>query len=308
MSVRIGVVQGPISGQDGGADYFWRVAEATVRLGYDSFWLTDRLSGPSPVLEPMVALSMTAGRFPGLKFGTAVLALPLRNPVVLAKEMATLDYLSGGHFLPAVGLGGDDVAEYEATGVSKATRGRRADEAIQIMRRLWTEDAVSHEGEFFQFHNARILPRPRRPGGPPLWIGGRSRAAAERVGRLGDGWLASSVTPEEIRQGREVMFETAAMSKREIEDDHVGALVGFHIARNREDAAAAVQRYLARPRKDVPASEYVAFGTADDVGAMLSRYVEAGAAKFVVRPLAPPESASEQLQALAESVKRKIET
>jgi alkanesulfonate monooxygenase SsuD/methylene tetrahydromethanopterin reductase-like flavin-dependent oxidoreductase (luciferase family) len=145
MSVAIGYIPGAF-GQGGEHPHFLReLVQVGDRYGYDSIWLSDHIVGPQFSLEPLVALSMVAAYSDRLKFGTSVLALPLRNPVVLAKQIATLDYLSQGRCFPAVGLGQEDPAEYEACGVAKSDRGRRTDEAIRLMRRLWEEDCVTHE-------------------------------------------------------------------------------------------------------------------------------------------------------------------
>ena len=154
--------------------------------------------------------------------------------------MATLDWLSQGRFFPAVGLGQEDPDEYEACGVPKADRARRTDEAVTLMRRLWEEEDVTHEGEFFTTHNVSVTPRTFLKPSPPVWIGGRSPAAARRVGRVGDGWLVSSATPEEVRSGREIVFETAQQYDREIEEDHVGVLIGYYICDDRKGRRSQV--------------------------------------------------------------------
>src|SRR5205085_4271907 len=133
---------------------------------------------------------MVAAYSSTLKFGPSVLAVPLRNPVLLAKELATLDYLSHGRLLPAVGLG-SDLAEYAALGVPPEDRGARADEAIEVMRLLWREERVTYDGRFYSLHDVSIVPRPVQKPCPPIWIGGRTKAAQRRVGRVGDGWLVS---------------------------------------------------------------------------------------------------------------------
>src|SRR5690348_14718606 len=146
------MAKSPSHGRDMGGLYliFWRRNYPHDRgtrpvgdtYGYDSLWLSDRIVGQQFSLEPIVALAMVAAYSDRLKFGTSVLALPIRHPVVLAKQIATLDYLSRGRCFPAVGLGQDDPTEYEACGVPKSDRGQRTDEAIGLMRRLWQEDCV----------------------------------------------------------------------------------------------------------------------------------------------------------------------
>ena len=296
MSVAIGYVPGAF-GQGGDDPNFLR---ALVALGdryeYDSIWLSDRICSDRFSLEPMVALSLVAGYSDRLKFGTSVLALPLRNPVVLAKQVATLDWLSRGRFFPAVGLGQEDPDEYEACGVPKTDRARRTDEAVTLMRRLWQETEVTHEGEFFTTHRVSVTPRTFLQPSPPVWIGGRSPAAARRVGRVGDGWLVSSATPEEVRSGREIVFETAQQYHREIEADHVGVLIGYYICDNRKAGVARSEPFVTRQRPDAHFTEFSAIGTPEQIGDFIQQYIDAGGFKFVIRPLCAGAESMEQLE------------
>ena len=296
MTVRIGYMPGNFPTGEGGRKYFQDLISVGDQYRYDSIWLSDRVVGERAGPEPMIALSMVAAYSDRLKFGTSVLQLPLRNPVVLAKEMATLDYLSGGRFLPAIGLGQEDPREYEACGVAKETRGRRTDEAMTVIRRLWREDNVTHEGEFFTLRDVTLNPKPVQTPTLPVWVGGRSLAAQRRVGRVGDGWLVSSATAQEVGEGIEVVFATAAEHGRQIDEDHIGALLGYFIAPNQEDAISASEKYVTRPRPEAHFSEYSALGTPEQIAKTIHRYLEAGATKFVVRPMCPPQQTIEQLQ------------
>lgn len=302
MSVAIGYVPGAF-GQGGEDPHFLRhLVELGDRYGYDSIWLSDRIVGHQFSLEPMIALSMVAAYSDKLKFGTSVLALPLRNPVVLAKQIATLDYLSQGRCFPAVGLGQEDPTEYEACGVPKSDRGPRTDEAIELMRRLWEEDSVTHEGQFFTCHNVSVTPKPFLQPSPPVWIGGRSRAAARRVGRVGDGWLVSRATPEDIREGCEIVFDTAAKHARCIEEDHIGVMLSYYISNAGEQAVKKAEPFVTRHRPDVPYTAYSAVGTVEHIAEMIQTYVEAGASKFVVRPLCPGDESIDQLEMMGQEV------
>jgi probable F420-dependent oxidoreductase len=302
MSIAIGYMPGAFGqgGQD--PDFLRRLVSVGDKHGYDSIWLSDRIVSDRFSLEPMVALAMVAAYSPRMKFGTSVLALPLRNPAVLAKQIATLDFLSKGRFFPAVGLGQEEPEEYEACGVSKDGRGPRTDEAILLMRRLWEEDNVTHEGEYFRCHNVTITPKPFFKPSTPVWIGGRTHAAARRVGRVGDGWLVSSATPNEIREGRDILFETAIQHHRVIEDDHIGVLLGYYIASNGEESVSKAYHYVTRHRPDAYFTEYSAVGSSDSIADTIHRYIEAGASKFVVRPLCPAEETMEQLEMLGAEV------
>ena len=302
MSIAIGYMPGDFGEGSDSPGFLRQLVEAGEQHGYDSIWLSDRIVSGRFSLEPMVALSMVAAYSVRLKFGTSVLALPLRNPVVLAKQAATLDFLSGGRFLPAVGLGQEEPEEYEACGVTREGRGHRTDEAIQLMRRLWQEEEVTHQGKFFTCHRVTITPKPLQKPSMPIWIGGRSAAAAQRAGRVGDGWLLSSATPGEVQAGRQILFPTAARCGRVVEDDHVGVLLGFYLAESKEKAVAKAQQLVTRQRTDLSFTEVSALGTSEDIVSTIQGYIEAGASKFVVRPLCPGREALEQLVLLGREV------
>ena len=195
MSVRIGlgVANFPFSN----ARAFWRWVELCEQGGVDSIWQTDRLATALPMLEPMSLMAALAGATERLKFGMNVIVVPFRDPLVLARECATIDYLSDGRLLPAFGVGRDVAPEWGATGRSAAGRGKQADEALEIMSRLWAEERVTFEGEHYRYRDASIAPRPaQRP--MPLWIGGSSKAAIRRTVRLGTGWLGGVQSPAQV--------------------------------------------------------------------------------------------------------------
>ena len=302
MSIAIGYMPGAFGEGEENPNYLRQLVSAGDKHGYDSIWLSDRIVSEKFSLEPMMALAMVAAYSENMKFGTSVLAMPLRNPVVLAKQIATLDYLSQGRFFPAVGLGQEEPEEYEACGVTKERRGPRTDEAIQLMRRLWEEEDVTYEGEFYNCHNVTVTPKPFLKPSTPVWIGGRTPAAARRVGRVGDGWLVSSATPKEIQEGRDILFSTAAEFGREIEDDHVGVLIGYYIAPDTEESVAAAHRYITRDRPDAHFTEYSAVGPAEQVIRTIQGYIDAGAEKFVVRPLCPAGETIEQLEIMGKEI------
>ena len=302
MAVRIGVGFGgwPFACKD--PELLWEYVDAAERLDIDSIWLSDRVVSSALNMEPIVALSFIAARTTKLKFGTSVLALPLRNPTVLAKEIATLDFLSGGRVLPAVGLGAKDQREFEACGSSRSQRGGRTDEAIQIMRLLWSGDDVTFHGRYFTLNGVSVHPKPVQKELPPIWIGGSSEPAMRRVARLGDGWLVSQATPDEVRVGIGKINGWADEYGREIEEDHFGALFSFCLAESREKARKLAEPFMVRRRPDVDYGAFSAFGKPEDALDLIDRYIEAGATKFVARPACPPELMMGQLETLAREV------
>ncbi len=306
MSIRVGVSLAgwQFPGQD--PESLFEYAAQCEALGLDSIWLSERLAGPGPFLEPLAAIAMMAARTRTLKFGMSVVVLPARNPVVLAREVATIDFLSGGRLLPAFGLGTDDAREQEATGVPKSERAGRTDEAMGLLRRLWTEDHVTHQGRYFHVTDVTVRPRPSFAH-RAVWFGGRSEPALRRVGRLADGWLAAGVTADEVREAVPMIQRYTEEAGRAIEDDHYGVILPYYIT---DDRAAALARYapgIGRLRPDVPVEQYTAIGTARDCAGLMERYVEAGASKFVLRSVCPPEEMFTQLELLAEGVVERVE-
>ena len=302
MSVKIGIGFGGWPFHEKDPDLLWEYVDACETLDIDSLWLSDRIVSETMNMEPMIALSFIAARTTKLKFGTSVLALPLRNPTVLAKEIATLDFLSGGRSLPAVGLGTEEEREYEACGTRRSQRVGRTEEAVHVMRRLWSEDNVTFHGRYFTLNDVSVQPKPVQKDLPPMWIGGRTEAALRRTARIGDGWLVSQATPGEVKDGVEKIKTWAAEYENDIEDDHYGALFSFSIADTGEEARKQAEPYMLRRRTDVDYEAFSAFGTPDDVGHLIDRYIEGGATKFVARPACPPEMMQEQLEILGREV------
>ncbi len=302
IKYRIGVMPGPWPAGPDGRELFWRMIETCERTEIDSLWFSERLSSPLPVLEPMIAMAAVAARTRRLKFGPSVLVAPFRSPVLAARELAMLDYLSGGRALPAVGIGVEQEREFRAAGVPFKERGRRTDEAIVIMRRCWAEAEVTHDGEFWKLERVTVLPKPvQQP--MPLWIGGNSDAATRRAGRLGDGWIPSFITPAEFRVGVEKTCAYAAEARREVPGDHFGVLVNFWLDDDPARARATAAPFVPRGRvDDRTLAACTAFGPPELLAERLEEYVAGGGSKFVVRPMGPPEQMLEQLERLAAEV------
>src|SRR5919106_6453266 len=187
MNVRIGIALGQWPSKDIQPAAIFDLVDYFEALEVDSLWMSDRIVSPDLRLEPITFLSYIAGRLRKIKFGTSTLVLPTRNPVVLAKELATLDFLSQGRLFPAFGLGGDESKDLAAVGVAKKERAGRADEMIVLMRRLWTEENVTFEGKFYSLQDVTIMPRPWQKNGLPIWIGGGGQGGPGGAGRGGGG-------------------------------------------------------------------------------------------------------------------------
>jgi probable F420-dependent oxidoreductase len=301
VKIRIGIALGDSLSGEQQPEALLEFIDDCERWDIDSIWVSDRLAPPRATLDPVVFMAYMASRMRNMKLGTSALVLPTRQPVVLAKQLATLDFLSKGRILVVVGIGGDDSRDFEATGVRKQERGKRGDEAIALMKKLWTEENVDFQGQFYSARDLTLLPRPYQKGGPPLWVGGRSNAAFRRAGRLADGWLVSSVTPEEVAIGIEAIRTHAQEVGRKIPDDHYGVLIPFCFALTVEEAEKIAGPSIRR-RQEIEPRNYCALGTPDQVRARLREYVDAGASKFVMRPYGPNESLRAQVETLAKEV------
>jgi probable F420-dependent oxidoreductase len=300
MSIRIGMGAG--LGAAMPAEAYWRWVELCETLGLDSIWHSDQLLRPG--LEPMAMLAALAARTRTLRFGMNALVIAHRDPLVVAKACATIDHLAPGRLIPVFGVGDASDPAWKATGRSPEGRGGRANEAITLIRRLLTEEAVTFEGEHFRYQDARIAPRPARP--PPIWIGGESEAAIRRTAQLGDGWLGGLTTPETAGQ---VIARIKAATKdagRRIDDDHYGVVLPYRIGAMDHPAAARFRgRSTARRRGAEPT---VAVGEAEAVVDVFRRFVDAGVAKFVAIPLADgPHDLLAQTERLADEVRPRIE-
>ena len=235
-----------------------------------------------------------AGRTERLKFGMSVMVLPGRNPVVLAKELATLATMSGGRLLPAFGLGVVDPVEQQAFGVERTERAALFDETLEVMQQCWTGEPFTHHGARFHYDGVRVLPAPKRMD---VWLGGYAPSELRRVGRLADGWLPSFVLPDDAAAGRRVIEEVAAEHGREIEEDHFGVLIPYSFGPV-PDRLLAV---LAKRRPDMTDVGELVPGSWDELRAMVKRFVDVGTTKFVVLPLVEPDGAAAWTAHLADA-------
>ena len=292
MKVRIGVGLG--TGTSAGtAGAFTALVDRCEELGFDSLWLSERIGGPAP--DPLVALSVAAGRTERLKLGTSVLVVPGRHPVVLAQAMATLDVLSDGRFLPAVGLGAVDPLEQQAFGVARAGRGRRLDEALAVMRAAWTGEPVTFHGEHVDLDGVRVLPTPRQEH-LDVWLGGIAPAELRRVGRIGDGWLPSFCSPADVAEGIPAVEAAAAEAGRSIDPEHHGVLIAYCDG----ELPPRVVELVGRRRPELDPRTVVP--TSAELPALVSDFVAVGASKFVVTPLTDADDWDAELGRLADAL------
>ena len=280
---------------------YWRWVEQCETGQVDSIWQTDRLVSSEPMLEVLATMAALAGATERTRFGMNVASIALRDPLVTAKQCATIDFLSNGRMLPAFGLGSMRSADYAATGTPTARRGKRANEALELMARLWTESSVTFEGDFYQYQDAMIEPKPANPH-IPLWIGGSSEVAMRRTARYGTGWLGGLDTPEQAAVMVSGIREKLAEYGRNIDDDHYGATFSYFIGNEDAEAADDARRSMINRLKKDP-SPYMAVGDASEVIARIEAFRDAGCSKFVLMPMGRGwTDISEQTRLLIEQV------
>ena len=280
VAVGLGLFEFPFSG----AAAFWRWIDLCESGGIDSFWQSDRISTEQPMLECMSAMAALTGATRRLKFGMFVASAGLRDPLLLAKQCATIDLLSDGRLLPAFGVGNPRSADWEATCTHPRGAGRRTDEALDIIAALWRGESVSCNTEFHRYHDAVISPLPVQPH-IPLWIGGSSQIAARRTARIGTGWIGGLDTPAKAAHMVRSIKQACKETGRRLANDHYGA--GFSYRFGHEDEPVVrheiTERERTTPDRD-PRDSIVTGGRAEII-ARLREYVEGGVTKFVLRPL-----------------------
>jgi probable F420-dependent oxidoreductase len=247
-----------------------RIAALAERLGYDSLWAGEHVVVPSPrvdpspmepdepILDPLVALAHLGAHTERIRLGTGVVILPQRNPLVLAKQVASLDVLSGGRLIFGIGVAYLE-PEMRAIGVPMEGRGARADEYLAAMRTLWEEEAPAHRGRHVRFEGVDAHPRPvQRP--MPVVVGGHSRAAHRRAVRHADGWYGFMVGLRAMAAQRELMSEAIAEAGRE-RPLHVSVTPARRLDPEVVDAYAqlGVNRLIVAPPAGLSLDELVEF-------------------------------------------------
>ncbi len=205
-------------------DGYWDVSEFARRaedMGYGRVAMGEHImdgNPPRPTLLNLPAMAAAAGATRSLRVMTGIVIAPLYHPVTLAKLVTSVDQVSGGRLDFGIGISGQrgTKIEFDAVGVNVHTRGRRTDEMLQVMKRLWTEEHVSHHGDFFDFDDVTLLPFPAQKPYPPVWVSGRSDAAMRRAAVMGDGWYPYLFTVRRIKASNEMVRQFAAEAGRDL--------------------------------------------------------------------------------------------
>lgn len=305
MTIRFGIVgSAQQSARMPEPAWFRRAARTAEELRYDSLWATDHISFKNPILEGMVALSFFAGCTSRITLGTGIFLLPLRHPSIVAKQVASVHHLSGGRIIFGVGVGGEGDKDFEAVGVPREQRGARTDEAIDVLRLLWTTRDADFHGEHFSFTGITIDPSPLRS--PPIWVGGRADAALVRAGRLSDGWLAYFQSPQGLAKGLATIRRHAEAAGRDPADVTPAVMLPTYVDPDGNRARRQIQAHMtaryARPFEAHLVERYCLAGTPAECVDRLGAYLDAGATHVLFNPAGDPDQFEHDAALFAESI------
>jgi probable F420-dependent oxidoreductase len=268
-------------------------AQQVEALGFDRVTIGEHLMDGNPPRPTDLALPLAAaaaGATRRVRVMTGIVIAPLYHPVLLAKLVTTVDLVSNGRLDFGIGISGqrETRVEFDAVGVPVETRGRRTNDMLAVMKRLWTEEHVTHHGEFFAFGDVTLRPRPVQQPHPPIWVAGRSEAAMKRAAVLGDGWYPYLFTVRRLASSNETVRRYAAEAGRDLGRFHWGVMQPTAIANDPRDAIALAvanvgQRYVTpgRTAEDIATSLCLA-GTPRDCIAGIEARIEAGVRDFVL--------------------------
>ena len=302
--IKFGFHYGRIHEQHSPAD----LAPTLESMGFDSVWLAEGLVNERPMHDIMMAMSAFVHHSQRLTVGAGVVLLPLRHPALLAKQVASLDRLSGGRIILGVGVGGpphSNPASYEVMGVKLSERGARTDESLEVMIKLWRGEAVSHHGRFHQFDDICMTPTPLQQPHPPLWAGGMSSQMLRRTARWCDGFIPVDVTPRDYQEALERITAHADELERDVGGLTKALHLFYRIGRNRDEIRASAERTLNLRRGfdvQLPDDGRFGFGTPSDCARTIEAFAEIGVSTFVFNPLVMPDGVEDQLEKLAKEI------
>jgi probable F420-dependent oxidoreductase len=268
-------------GAAGAAAEFESAVALLEAAGVDSLWLPETVFGPA--VDPFTGMTFALAKTTRLKVGTGISVLPGRHPVLVAKQLASLAGLAPGRVLPVFGLQPAVPGERALFPVPPGQRAAVFDEALALLRLMLTTDVVSFHGSFFTVQDASVGPLPAKP--LDIWLAGSAPGGLRRVGRLGDGWLGSLLTPAEAVDAVAVIKAAADEAGREVDPDHYGISLAVAFGGLPDALAASIRRR----RPDADPATLVADGWAG-ARELIESFTAAGLSKFVIRPATAPES------------------
>ncbi len=264
-------------------------ASELEKLPIDSLWTGGHVASRNPSPEALMNLARLSAVTSRVRIGTSILLLPLYPPAVVAKQVADLDRATGGRLILGVGVGGEYPQEFRACGVPIAERGRRTDEAIPLIRRLWTAEEISHAGPFYPMTDVKIHPAPSQPGGPPIVVAGRKEAAMRRAALIGDGWMPYLYSPRRYAASVARIREIAGEAGRDLSAFGWYAFVFVNVDPDgqmaRQEAARTMGGQYAQDFQQM-VDNVAAAGTPNEVRTRVQQFVDAGVRHLIFAPAA----------------------
>lgn len=262
---------------------------------------------PGATHAALPLLAVAAGATQRIRLLSSVLLAPFYHPLMLAKLAATLDIASSGRLTLGVGVGGEFPEEFQAAGLNVKQRGRRTDECLAVVRRLWTEEHVTHQGRHFKLEDVTLNPAPTQRPHPPIWVAGRREAAMKRAARYGDGWLPYFYNPERYRESVFKITQLAAEEGRELTGFQWAFFPYICIYPSEAEAATVAAealggRYLYGGDFLSIVRNYCLLGPVEQCIARLQEYVEAGARYIIFSVTGPKEDRARQLEVIAREI------
>ena len=275
------------------------------KYNFDSFWSGDHIAFVSPIVDPLTLIAWAAAKAPSLEFGTAIYLLPLRHPVPVAKQVACLDQICGGKFTFGVGVGGEYEKEFEAGGVKVSERGARLTDSLQVIRKLWSGKPVDHSGISANFESVELEPTPHNLKNPPIWAGGRSKAALKRAAQLCDGYISYVVTPEMFAESLKIIEEFSDLNNSKFKSFDTAHHIFVRLDNNYEKSFELAgeqlsERYGMDFRKAT--KKYVALGSKENVANYFYEFIQAGVRNFVIDFAGPENERNEQAEIFGSEV------
>jgi alkanesulfonate monooxygenase SsuD/methylene tetrahydromethanopterin reductase-like flavin-dependent oxidoreductase (luciferase family) len=267
----------------------YRIAERAEALGFHSVWVGDSLTA-RPRIDALTTLAAIGARTQRVRLGTAIFLAALRHPILLAYQLASLDWITGGRVDLGVGYGRPKEPaaehEFEILGLDPSARMKMSEELVQVMRRLWRENDVSHDGKFSRFEHVTIEPKPIQPGGVPIWLASNNvEPGLKRVARLADAWINNIKSPDLFGECWQKIQDYAAAAGRKPESIQSG--IYFTLAAGGKEAVIEGQQFLAqyynRSYEAVANAMLCVTGSWDEVIDWTEKYIEAGARTVVLR-------------------------
>ena len=281
---------------------FARRAES---LGYDYLCSGEHMMFHGAVPNSLVTLAVAAGATSRIKLMSTVVLLPLYTPMVLAKMTSVLDVASEGRYHMGIGVGGEFPKEFEACGVPVKQRGSRSNEALAVIKKLWTEKNVGFEGRYSKFSGVTLDPQPTQKPHPPIWVAGRKESAMRRAALYGDGWIPYMYTPEMLHESIEKIHQFGKEAGRDLSNFRPGLFIFASVYPDRdearEQAARALGKNYAQDFSKI-AGRYALYGNPDDCRKRLQEYVDAGARTVLVSWACRQTDIEQNMKLVAEEV------